>query len=56
MLSGPPSMEIPRTEGEEDIIAAKLQKLENASRTVLSDLRAAAFPRDIGRGELQRSP
>ncbi|KAI6677538.1 hypothetical protein NL676_038334 [Syzygium grande] len=43
-------------EGEEDIIAAKLQKLENASRTVLSDLRPAAFPRDIGRGELQRSP
>lgn len=42
-------LEILRMEGEEDIIVAKLQKLEGESRTMLSDLGAAAFPRDSGR-------
>ncbi|KAF3434773.1 hypothetical protein FNV43_RR21859 [Rhamnella rubrinervis] len=60
-LSGPPLIEIKRTEEEEERLADEVRKLQNAGATIPPDLRAAAFQsarsgRVIGSGGLQRSP
>ncbi|XP_030461426.1 mechanosensitive ion channel protein 6-like [Syzygium oleosum] len=59
-LSGPPVIEIRRTEEEEESIVAELQTFQKAGMTVPLDLRAAAFPTKsgmaVGSGGLQRSP
>ncbi|KAF8020548.1 hypothetical protein BT93_G1085 [Corymbia citriodora subsp. variegata] len=59
-LSGPPVIEIQRTEEEEESIAAELQTLQKAGATVPPDLRSAAFPTKsgmvVGSGGPQRSP
>ncbi|KAK3421104.1 hypothetical protein EUGRSUZ_G01797 [Eucalyptus grandis] len=53
MLLGPPSMEILRTEGEEDIIAAKLQNLKDASRSRAIRSRGCCFSKEQWEGYLE---
>ncbi|XP_010943497.4 mechanosensitive ion channel protein 6-like [Elaeis guineensis] len=48
-LSGPPLVEIQRTQDEEDRMMAEVQKLQNAGATIPSELRAAAMPSKSGR-------
>ncbi|XP_022762264.1 mechanosensitive ion channel protein 8-like [Durio zibethinus] len=43
-LSGPPLIEVQRTEEEYERTAAEISRLQNAGATVPSDLRADAFP------------
>ncbi|KAF8020627.1 hypothetical protein BT93_G1155 [Corymbia citriodora subsp. variegata] len=58
-LSGPPAIEIRRTEEEEESLVAELRTLQKAEATVPPDLTAAAFPAKsglvVGSGGLQRS-
>ncbi|EHA8590595.1 Mechanosensitive ion channel protein [Cocos nucifera] len=53
-LSGPPLVEIQKTQDEEDRMMAEVQKLQNAGATIPSELRAAVMPskssRVIGSG------
>ncbi|KAF8020629.1 hypothetical protein BT93_G1157 [Corymbia citriodora subsp. variegata] len=60
VLSGPPVIEIQRTEEEKESIVAELQTLQKAGATVPPDLRAVAMPTKsgvvAGSGGLQRSP
>lgn len=60
-LSGPPLVEIKKTEEEDERLADEVRKLQNAGATIPPDLRAAAFSsaksgRVIGSGGLQKSP
>lgn len=60
-LSGPPLIEMKRTEEEEVRLVEEVRKLQNAGASIPPDLKAAAFPtaksgRVIGSGALQRSP
>ncbi|KDP27663.1 hypothetical protein JCGZ_19555 [Jatropha curcas] len=65
-LSGPPLVEIKRSEEEEERIAAEVQKLQNAGATVPLGLRGAGLKRTaspepqgarvIGSGRMQKSP
>ncbi|KAH7518352.1 hypothetical protein FEM48_Zijuj09G0162600 [Ziziphus jujuba var. spinosa] len=60
-LSGPPLIEIKRTEKEGERLVDEVRKLQNAGATIPPDLKNAAFPtaksgRVIGSGGLQRSP
>ncbi|KAL5561260.1 hypothetical protein UlMin_031007 [Ulmus minor] len=65
-LSGPPLIEIEKTEEDEERLADEVQKLQNAGATMPPDLKAAAFPsasphsartsRVLKSGILQKSP
>ncbi|KAH7518351.1 hypothetical protein FEM48_Zijuj09G0162500 [Ziziphus jujuba var. spinosa] len=60
-LSGPPLIEIKRTEKEDERLVDEVRKLPNAGATIPPDLKNAAFPtaksrRVIGSGGLPRSP
>ncbi|KAH7518347.1 mechanosensitive ion channel protein 6 [Ziziphus jujuba] len=60
-LSGPPLIEMKRTEEEDERLVDEVRKLQNAGATIPPDLKNAAFPtaksgRVIGSGGLQKSP
>ncbi|KAI3834283.1 hypothetical protein MKX03_030090 [Papaver bracteatum] len=46
-LSGPPLVEIQRSQEEDDRVMAEVRKLQNAGATMPADLRAAAFPENM---------